>query len=219
MKCEICGGCIAVFQSPRQPGEFPCSCGDQPVERLLSGLRMILRRLAAIEKLLTEKRRDVRTIRITLAPVVTPGSPETMGATRREAVAGEIPGVTGGKSMIKAIKLIVGGLRAVLVLADAGGKAITGAEFTADGGTMAVVEANPSFATVTPTSPDNGGDGVTMFDILPLDPTAVAPGSSVISFTATNADGTQAVGTLTVADTDDVATIAVTATPIVPAGS
>lgn len=115
---------------------------------------------------------------------------------------------------MSATLLPVGGLRAVLSLVDAKGNAITGAAFTAAGGTMAAVTANPSFATVTPTA---GGDGVTSFDILPVDPTAVATGSSVISFTATNEDGTQAVGTLTVADTDDVATIAVTATPITPA--
>lgn len=117
---------------------------------------------------------------------------------------------------MSSIALPVGGLRAVLSLLDAKGVSITGPDFTAAGGTMVVASSNKSFATVIPTA---GGDNVTSFDILPFDPTAQAAGSSVISFTATDADGTQAVGTITVADTDDVVSLSITTTPITPSPS
>lgn len=122
-----------------------------------------------------------------------------------------------GEEQHMSTKLIVGGLRATLTFADAQGNDISAADALAAGLTVAAVSSNPAFATVAPTA---GGDGISSFDVLPVDPTATATGSSVVSFTATDADGTQAVATAVVANVDDVASLAVTLNPIQPpAGS
>jgi hypothetical protein len=204
--CELCGGPRYLGQERRRETLTPeCQCESYMGSAEANFRRDVLRRLGEIERTIIRRFPvNVRRVKLTLMLI-------DKSATLRihEALTNQ------GEQRMNAVKLVVGGVRAVLTLLDAAGAAITAAAFTASGGTIVVVSANPQFATVAATSTANGGDGVTMYDILPVDPTAETPGSSVISFTATNEDDSQAVGTLTVADTDDVATISVTATPIV----
>lgn len=66
------------------------------------------------------------------------------------------------------------------------------------GSTISWVSSDTTFATVTPAA-----DGMSA-EVDPVDTTGATPGSSVITATVTNPDGTQAIATGAVANTDDV---------------
>jgi hypothetical protein len=101
--------------------------------------------------------------------------------------------------MNKAYQLIAAAI-ATLVFLDAAGKALS---TPPKGSTITWVSSDPTFATVTPATDAFGGLTAT---VAPVDATGATPGTSVITATLTQPDGTVVVISGTVADTDDVAT-------------
>jgi hypothetical protein len=115
----------------------------------------------------------------------------------------------GGNKTMSSVQLPVGGLLLTLAFADANGNPISAAQAQAEGVAVAWVSSNPAFATVAPTADGNIATAIAM----PVDPTAVNPGVSVVSATVLNTDGKQAVGTITLADTDDVSSVSISSGP------
>lgn len=105
---------------------------------------------------------------------------------------------------MNAFKLIAAAL-ASIAWQDAAGKTIT----PPTGSTAVWTSSDETFATVAPQ-----GDGTASAIVSPVDPTGAAAGSAVITCTLTNPDGTQAIVTGAVANTDDVAVGAMSFGPV-----
>jgi len=93
---------------------------------------------------------------------------------------------------------------ATLAFADAAGKVLT---TPPKGSTIVWANSDDTFCTVKPATDAFGGLTAV---VAPVDPTGAAEGSSVVSATTTNPDGTQVIATGAVAETDDVATVSMT---------
>lgn len=113
----------------------------------------------------------------------------------------------GGENMNKAYQLIAAAI-ATLAFLDAAGKTVA---TPPKGSTIVWASSDTSFATVTPATDDFGGLSAT---VAPVDTTGATPGSSVISATLTQPDGTIVVISGTVANTDDVTVGTMTFAPV-----